>query len=64
MKLNHINLTVTDVVAAAEFPERYFGLEADGFEVEPPARRGPAPVRRRQPTRAPTRTSCRPTARA
>lgn len=26
MKLNHVNLTVTDVVAAADFLERYFGL--------------------------------------
>src|SRR5262245_50519107 len=26
MKLNHLNLTVTDVPAAQEFLERYFGL--------------------------------------
>lgn len=27
MKLNHLNLTVTDVGAAREFLEKYFGLE-------------------------------------
>ncbi|HEU5379734.1 MAG TPA: VOC family protein [Ktedonobacteraceae bacterium] len=26
MKLNHVNLTVTDVPAAADFLEKYFGL--------------------------------------
>jgi catechol 2,3-dioxygenase-like lactoylglutathione lyase family enzyme len=26
MKLNHVNLTVTDVAAAAEFLERYFAM--------------------------------------
>lgn len=26
MKLNHLNLTVTDVVAAAQFLQKYFGL--------------------------------------
>ena len=26
MKLNHLNLTVTDVAAAADFLEKYFGL--------------------------------------
>lgn len=30
MKLNHLNLTVTDVRAAAEFLERYFGLQSRG----------------------------------
>ena len=30
MKLNHLNLTVTDVRAAAEFLERYFGLQNRG----------------------------------
>ena len=30
MKLNHINLTVTDVAAAAEFLEKYFGLHHQG----------------------------------
>lgn len=30
MKLNHINLTVTDVQAAAEFLEKYFGLRYQG----------------------------------
>lgn len=30
MKLNHINLTVTDVVAAAQFLEKYFGLRSQG----------------------------------
>lgn len=30
MKLNHINLTVTDVCAAAEFLEKYFGLRSMG----------------------------------
>jgi lactoylglutathione lyase len=30
MRLNHINLTVTDVPAAAEFLERYFGLRRQG----------------------------------
>jgi lactoylglutathione lyase len=30
MKLNHVNLTVTDVRAAAEFLERYFGLIPQG----------------------------------
>jgi lactoylglutathione lyase len=30
MRLNHLNLTVTDVAAAARFLERYFGLEAKG----------------------------------
>src|SRR5262245_47835167 len=30
MKLNHLNLTVTDVRAAAEFLERYFGLRSRG----------------------------------
>ena len=28
MKLNHLNLTVTDVVATHEFLEKYFGLQA------------------------------------
>ncbi len=27
MKLNHLNLTVTDVTAAREFLEKYFGLQ-------------------------------------
>ncbi|MCU6713109.1 VOC family protein [Paenibacillus sp. J5C_2022] len=26
MKLNHVNLTVTDVIAARQFLEKYFGL--------------------------------------
>ena len=30
MKLNHINLTVTDVEAAAGFLATYFGLQNDG----------------------------------
>lgn len=30
MKLNHLNLTVTDVNAAREFLEKYFGLECKG----------------------------------
>jgi lactoylglutathione lyase len=30
MKLNHLNLTVTDVRAASDFLERYFGLEQRG----------------------------------
>lgn len=30
MKLNHINLTVTDVAAAAAFLEKYFGLQNQG----------------------------------
>ncbi len=30
MKLNHINLTVTDVAAAAHFLETYFGLRRQG----------------------------------
>jgi len=30
MKLNHLNLTVTDVRAASEFLERYFGLRSTG----------------------------------
>jgi catechol 2,3-dioxygenase-like lactoylglutathione lyase family enzyme len=30
VKLNHVNLTVTDVDAAAEFLERYFGLRRMG----------------------------------
>ena len=30
MRLNHVNLTVTDVRAAARFLEKYFGLEATG----------------------------------
>lgn len=30
MKLNHVNLTVTDVRAAGEFLEKYFGLEQKG----------------------------------
>jgi lactoylglutathione lyase len=30
VRLNHLNLTVTDVAAAAGFLERYFGLQADG----------------------------------
>ncbi|NLX09881.1 MAG: VOC family protein [Chloroflexi bacterium] len=30
MKLNHINLTVTDVLAAADFLEKYFGLQRQG----------------------------------
>ncbi len=30
MKVNHLNLTVTDVVAAREFMETYFGLRSMG----------------------------------
>jgi catechol 2,3-dioxygenase-like lactoylglutathione lyase family enzyme len=30
MKLNHVNLTVTDVRAAASFLETYFGLRMEG----------------------------------
>lgn len=30
MKLNHLNLTVTDVPAAAHFLETYFGLRSQG----------------------------------
>lgn len=30
MKLNHINLTVTDVQAASEFLVRYFGMQSMG----------------------------------
>lgn len=30
MKLNHLNLTVTDVLAARDFLERYFGLRRMG----------------------------------
>ena len=30
LKLNHVNLTVTDVLAAAGFLEKYFGLEYGG----------------------------------
>lgn len=30
MKLNHVNLTVTDVPAAAQFLETYFGLRTHG----------------------------------
>jgi lactoylglutathione lyase len=30
MKLNHLNLTVTDVVAACDFLERYFGMRRMG----------------------------------
>ena len=30
MKLNHLNLTVTDVRAASEFLEKYFGLRRIG----------------------------------
>ncbi|MFN8445860.1 MAG: VOC family protein [Caldilineaceae bacterium] len=30
MKLNHLNLTVTDVRAASEFLQRYFGLQQMG----------------------------------
>jgi lactoylglutathione lyase len=30
MKLNHLNLTVTDVRAACEFLEKYFGLRSRG----------------------------------
>jgi len=30
MKLNHLNLTVTDVRAVAAFLERYFGLQSIG----------------------------------
>lgn len=29
MKLNHLNLTVTDVSAAKEFLEKYFGLKGE-----------------------------------
>jgi catechol 2,3-dioxygenase-like lactoylglutathione lyase family enzyme len=51
MKLNHINLTVTDVRAAAGFLETYFGMrqmggnagmafvtDDDGFDVAAPER--------------------------
>jgi lactoylglutathione lyase len=30
MQLNHLNLTVTDVLAARDFLERYFGLRSMG----------------------------------
>lgn len=30
MKMNHLNLTVTDVTAAAQFLETYFGLRNQG----------------------------------
>ena len=30
MKLNHLNLTVTDVMKTSEFLEKYFGLQAIG----------------------------------
>ena len=30
MKLNHVNLTVSDVRAAADFLEKYFGLRPQG----------------------------------
>jgi len=30
MRLNHVNLTVTDVPAAAQFLEKYFGLRNQG----------------------------------
>ncbi len=30
MQLNHLNLTVTDVRAAGDFLERYFGLRREG----------------------------------
>ena len=30
MKVNHLNLTVTDVRAASEFLEKYFGLTSTG----------------------------------
>lgn len=30
MKINHLNLTVTDVEAAAAFLEKYFGLQPQG----------------------------------
>jgi lactoylglutathione lyase len=30
VKLNHLNLTVTDVLAARDFLERYFGLQGMG----------------------------------
>ena len=30
MKINHLNLTVTDVLAAASFLEKYFGLRIQG----------------------------------
>ncbi len=30
MKLNHLNLTVTDVLASQEFLEKYFGLQNKG----------------------------------
>ena len=30
MKVNHLNLTVTDVVAARDFMEKYFGLRRMG----------------------------------
>jgi len=33
MKLNHLNLTVTDAAEAAEFLEKYFGLRSmEGLE--------------------------------
>lgn len=30
MKLNHINLTVTDVPGTVKFLEKYFGLQSQG----------------------------------
>ncbi|MCR8842292.1 VOC family protein [Paenibacillus sp. SC116] len=30
MKVNHLNLTVTDVIATSEFLEKYFGLLTQG----------------------------------
>lgn len=30
MKLNHINLTVTDVLAASDFPVKHFGMRSMG----------------------------------
>lgn len=30
MKVNHLNLTVTDVRAASDFLEKYFGLQSTG----------------------------------
>lgn len=30
MKLNHLNLTVTDVLAACDFLEKYYGLQKTG----------------------------------
>ncbi|KFM99105.1 VOC family protein [Bacillus clarus] len=30
MKINHLNLTVTDVTAARKFLEKYFGLTCEG----------------------------------